>query len=204
MEGLLPSQPDDEQIQHLLEEHVRPGMIVAEIGAHTGRFAALMADLVGPDGRVFAVEPHPDLYQLLQHNLAGYGNVTFLNVAALHEDGHVGLWTDSGNTGNNRAYGAGDPEHRVRSVRLQPLVPPLDFALLDTQGTEHLALQGLGSRRPPKCVVEMWPEGLTQAGVTEEQVLQAYVRMGYRVVDLDRPIQGYWNLLLVAEPPDTF
>jgi FkbM family methyltransferase len=42
-----------------LAELVKPGMVVGDIGANLGYFTLLMADLVGPSGRVFAFEPNP-------------------------------------------------------------------------------------------------------------------------------------------------
>ncbi len=43
----------------ILREHVDPGMHVADIGCGSGFYTALLAELVGPKGRVYAVDPDP-------------------------------------------------------------------------------------------------------------------------------------------------
>ena len=193
MVGALPPAPDDGQIQQLLDEHVRPGMTVADIGAHAGGYVIQMAARAE---LVYAVEPNPDIYNMLVENTRGLENVKVLRMAALDRDGSVGLWLNDGNTGDTRVYGDGQPAHRVKCRRIAPFITPLDFALLDCQGTEHLALRGMGAKRPKVCVVEMWPEGLAAQGTNEERVLAEYRRMRYEVTDLERPVAGYWNLLL--------
>jgi protein-L-isoaspartate(D-aspartate) O-methyltransferase len=50
---------------------IRPGERVLHIGCGTGYFTAIMADIVGPSGRVFAVDVDPDLARQAGHNLAG-------------------------------------------------------------------------------------------------------------------------------------
>lgn len=44
----------------IVEAHVRPGDAVVDAGANWGLYAARMAVLAGPTGRVDAFEPHPD------------------------------------------------------------------------------------------------------------------------------------------------
>jgi len=40
---------------------VKPGMVVADVGANLGYFTLLMADKVGSSGKVFAFEPNPQM-----------------------------------------------------------------------------------------------------------------------------------------------
>jgi protein-L-isoaspartate(D-aspartate) O-methyltransferase len=54
---------------------VRPGEHVLHIGAGTGYYTAILAELAGPQGRVTAIEFQPELAEWLQQNLAHYGNV---------------------------------------------------------------------------------------------------------------------------------
>src|SRR5262245_6312972 len=48
---------------------LRPGMVAFDIGANWGYFTLVCAHLVGPGGRVVALEPHPRLASILRHNV---------------------------------------------------------------------------------------------------------------------------------------
>src|SRR5438094_590365 len=52
-----PWEPDEQQVMRRI---VRRGEIAFDIGAHFGEHSVLLADLVGPHGRVFAFEPNPE------------------------------------------------------------------------------------------------------------------------------------------------
>ncbi len=45
---------------------LKPGMVVADIGAGTGYISRRMAVVVGPSGRVFAVDVQPDMVRMLE------------------------------------------------------------------------------------------------------------------------------------------
>ncbi|MFC7477135.1 FkbM family methyltransferase [Dankookia sp. GCM10030260] len=70
-----------------LASTLRPGEQVIDVGAGIGYFTLLMADLVGPQGRVLALEPNPQAAALLRRNLqlngfAGRSSVEEAAVAA--------------------------------------------------------------------------------------------------------------------------
>lgn len=68
---------------------VKPGMVVADIGANHGYFSLLLAELVGPDGFVHAFEPNPRLVDLLDGTLSinGFsGRSTVYNTALADKD----------------------------------------------------------------------------------------------------------------------
>ena len=51
-----------------VEQFLKPGMIVLDIGAHHGYYSLLASQRVGPLGRVIAFEPSPrERHNLLQH-----------------------------------------------------------------------------------------------------------------------------------------
>ncbi len=62
----------------LAELEIEPGMEIADIGAGGGYFTFMLADAVGPDGRVYAVDVDDDMIEYLQERAAeeGYANVT--------------------------------------------------------------------------------------------------------------------------------
>jgi FkbM family methyltransferase len=55
---------------HLFEQVVRPGDVVIEVGANIGVHTVRLAQLVGPPGRVHALEPQRLVFQTLCANLA--------------------------------------------------------------------------------------------------------------------------------------
>ncbi|HEY2784429.1 MAG TPA: methyltransferase domain-containing protein [Fimbriiglobus sp.] len=58
--------------------NLKPGMVIADVGAGTGLFTRLMAKEVGPDGQVFAVDIAPKFLEHIQKTsrAAGLQNVT--------------------------------------------------------------------------------------------------------------------------------
>lgn len=69
-------------VTEAMADLVRPGMVVADIGANVGYFSLLMAELVGPGGRVYAFEPNPRLAELVGKSLLVNG---FSRWATIHQ-----------------------------------------------------------------------------------------------------------------------
>jgi len=57
-------------VQSLIAEIVKPGMNVYNIGAHVGFFTLILSRLVGPEGKVVAFEPNPEVRKRLVEHLA--------------------------------------------------------------------------------------------------------------------------------------
>src|SRR5882672_8138422 len=74
----------DEKEYALLDRFLGAGDWALDIGANVGQYTMRMAELVGPSGRVIALEPVPDTFSLLAANtrLFAHANVSLLNVAA--------------------------------------------------------------------------------------------------------------------------
>ena len=60
-------------VQEALAEHLRPGMVVADVGANIGFFALLAARLVGSTGRVFAFEADPEVATRFREHIVRNG-----------------------------------------------------------------------------------------------------------------------------------
>ena len=54
----------------MLEQALKPGMRIFDIGANIGYYVLMQLKLIGPEGRIVAVEPSPSNVALLQRNLA--------------------------------------------------------------------------------------------------------------------------------------
>ena len=74
----------DEKEYALLDTLLGRGDWALDIGANVGQYTMRMAELVGPSGRIIALEPVPDTFSVLAANarLFAYANVSLLNVAA--------------------------------------------------------------------------------------------------------------------------
>ena len=57
---------------------VDPGDIAVDTGANIGQMTSLMAMRAGPKGEVIAFEPHPAIFQELQHNISVWQQSSFL------------------------------------------------------------------------------------------------------------------------------
>lgn len=81
------------QLRALLEEEVKPGMCVFDLGANIGYYAIWEALRVGPEGKVYGIEPSPVNFALLQENLAlnglGDDQVEVFNLGAADRVGEA-------------------------------------------------------------------------------------------------------------------
>ena len=57
-------------VQSFIAKTVKPGMKVYNIGAHAGFFALILSRLVGPEGKVIAFEPNPEVRKRLVEHLS--------------------------------------------------------------------------------------------------------------------------------------
>ncbi len=57
--------------------HLKPGMVVGDVGAGTGYMSLKMAKRVGPSGKVYAEDVQPEMLRRLRHNAseAKVGNI---------------------------------------------------------------------------------------------------------------------------------
>ena len=65
------------QIVRVMEERLKPGDIVLDVGAHIGEYSLVAAWWVGPHGQVHAVEPQPRAAEIIRLNaqLNGLPNI---------------------------------------------------------------------------------------------------------------------------------
>jgi protein-L-isoaspartate O-methyltransferase len=53
----------------LLSQYLKPGAVFVDLGANEGYFTVIASRVVGPGGRVFAIEPQSRLPEVLETNL---------------------------------------------------------------------------------------------------------------------------------------
>lgn len=129
-----------------LEQTVKEGDIIFDIGAHVGFYTLLASILAGPSGRVFAFEPLPSNIQFLRKHLAlnQIQNVTIVE-AAVSSENKVGRFNPGPGTSMGMLHPEGSLE--VQCVTLDGLMsegrlPVADVIKIDVEGAENKVLEG--------------------------------------------------------------
>lgn len=185
----------EEPVRAMLSDLLRPGDVVYDVGANIGFYAVLLSRLVGPSGRVFAVEANPLCVYFLRANLEanGVANCTVLPAALLNDDSQVPFTINYGNchlglSARSGFYG-GKIGHEV-NVQGHPLdrlidtlaLPAPDFIKMDIEGGEGPAMEGMRAAvaaQRPTMLVEIHGRAAAKA------TLAPLAGLGYRYRDAD-------------------
>ncbi len=91
-----------------LKNLVRRGDVVLDIGANLGYYCRIMARLVGPEGKVWAIEPVKPILGVLRRNLRGLSNVEIVPYALGRQNHTISMRNDTvslaGYMGTGRNY----------------------------------------------------------------------------------------------------
>lgn len=153
-----------------LDSWLNEGDWVLDIGANIGHYTCRLAELVGPQGHVIALEPVAETFHLLSTNVAYLpaANVTLLNVAASDHTDLVGMTIPRLATGLRNFYMAhlSQEDWDVRALCLPIDALGIQSAVrlvkIDVEGHELSVLKGmkelLGRCRPMLIVEGDVPE----------------------------------------------
>jgi FkbM family methyltransferase len=180
----------------LFAELLDAGGTVFDVGANFGYYSVVCADAVGPSGAVYAFEPDPAAFSLLDANAAANGLAGRLHVlpAAIGDhDGTVSYHLAaeaafSGLTATGRSAIRGVIDVTVRSldsVAAEYTIDQLDGLKIDVEGHEAGVLRGarqvLQRSADPLIMLEVTAKNLTDAAraalIAE---LEALFRAGFR------------------------
>lgn len=182
------------------ESVLKSGDFVVEVGANIGYFTTILARAVGPNGRVIAYEPDPQVARILQRNVThnGYQNVTVRTVAVADRSGSMTFYRSTRNRGDNRLFSHGRDagSFQVPTVTLDQdltaqfgLRRRVDLLKMDIQGAEPLAVdglrQGLTTAPPKRILMEFWPHGIAGMGRDPRVLVQTLRQNGYSITTLD-------------------
>jgi len=130
--------------------HPRKGDVIVDIGGGRGEDVFAFSRAVGPDGRVFAIEPHPVSFQILEKFCAlnALTNVTALNFACVDQPARLQIETMPVWESNYVRTGpASATSHAVEGVTFDSLserlgIDRIDFLKMNIEGAERNALPG--------------------------------------------------------------
>lgn len=174
----------DGQIE-FYKDYIKSDSVCLDGGACIGDYTATLEKLVGPMGRVMALEPNPLAFEALRLNFANGATVRCLNAGLSDVSGEARMVVEK-NAGASYVGVAGVP---VTLTTIDALgFNRLDFVHLDCEGFESRALLG-GSATLARChpviVLEINHGCLARIGLKEEDVLGALRDLGYRWAEIE-------------------
>jgi FkbM family methyltransferase len=200
------------EVWKLLLPAIRPGDIIADVGAHVGLYAVAMGARTGASGRVLAVEADPaNLEHLRSHlKLNEVDGIVEVVPKALSDHEGRAVWRSQDVQSGLVPGAEGGQGVSVEMTTLDRLVGEgrLDLMLVDIEGFEEAALRGgtrlLGdpARRPRMIVVEVHPYAWPASGGSSATLLSLLHEAGYEVKYLNgspvTEITAYGHVMAVS------
>ena len=176
---------------------LKPGMVAWDVGAHIGYLSFWFAYLVGPSGRVLAIEPGSDNLRYLRQNARVFPHITVVEAAVTDEDGTVSFFEEN-ITGQNNCISdglrhleemkakAGVPSvvksYSVKSVCLDTIwrdtkLSP-DLIKIDAEGAEPKVMRGVEA-----VIAAVRPAILIEVTTGHAEIWDALSRAGYQIFD---------------------
>lgn len=205
--GLLSGQYE-EHLTAVFERYCTSGMTVVDVGANLGYYSLLASKLVGPSGRVVALEPNSENCRLLLSSLRlnATTNVQLLPVAADASRGWAYYSTHVGSNGGLIADSEllSHPGTVVPTFPLDDLVDgPVGFLKMDVEGAEGRVVQGarrILERDRPIVTTELKDEMLRRVSeTTVADYLGYFEKLGYTPSVLEKATGTEKSYSSVAE-----
>jgi FkbM family methyltransferase len=154
----------DPELQAFIAGRLKPGQVFVDVGANIGVYSVFASRLVGPTGRILAIEANPGTHSYLADNVEknGLTNVTTLNCAVGDADGELRISADRRNAGATHVAtgdedGATVPVRRLDDLLREQDIDRVHYMKIDVEGYELPVLRGAIDvlRRNPDLVVQM-------------------------------------------------
>jgi len=195
----------------LLEQTLRPGMTVVDIGSNIGYYALLEARLVGSSGKVIAIEPVPQNAAQLRENVRtnGHANIEIHELAIGERSGAQVIYLSSKSNHHSLLPTPSAPTVKVMVSTLDNFVfsthlPSLELIRMDLEGYEIETLSGMRNtlaRYGPRLLVELHPH------IVGKTALLAYLAklqsLGYApewVFEQERDYPIRWKFIKPEHP----
>lgn len=178
---------------------VRPGDVVADVGAFIGLYTVAIANRVGPTGELFSFEPDESNFEMLKEHVKLNrldDQVKLIAGAVGSIDGQLDFISNGSESHVSGDSGANGDGNRSRTINCHTLDKVfanrrLDLVKIDVEGYEEMVLRGTAglladsARRPRAIFIEVHPYAWPSIGTTSESLLSLLKDNGYRVVDLE-------------------
>ena len=180
--------------QRMFAHSLKPGMVVADVGAHIGYYSLLAAKLVGESGRVHAFEPCKETLSILDANVRRNGFETLVvHPCAVGSQRAIRQFNITGSSDSHGFY-AHPLTATMRTVEIQQvsldeiIKTPLDAVKIDVEGAELEVLDGMRDvlARSPNMLlwVEWFPAGMRNAARDPLDLPERLAVLGFRDIQV--------------------
>ncbi len=187
--------------RRVLRALIKPGMIVADVGANVGLLTVACARATAHTGKVHAFEPDPTVRRQLEKTLHLNGlSWVDVHAAAAGRANETMRFNVSPIIGHSSLYelpsdeGAGSQKIDVQVVRLDDAISQtgqLNVVKIDVEGAELDVLAGMSGHidaNPAMAIIaEFGPSHLERLGVSPETWWSAFAAYGFRAFAISEP-----------------
>lgn len=211
----------EHETQRYIKEAVHENMLAIDIGAHLGLFTILLADRVGPNGKVYSFEPGSNNYERLKLNLElnqlfqalpihmALSRVTAQTHLILNERSNAGHFLEEINT-RHKAF-QNQLAEEIQTITLDEFVEEqrikkIDLIKIDAERSEDLILEGakktLSSGVANRIVCEIPSSAKVIMGQDQDRVRKIFYSYGYQSYILNTRLsrKKYLSELTPDEP----
>ena len=179
----------------ILNQLLAKGDTFIDIGANHGAFSVAASKFVGDSGHIYAFEPQPELYPLIEKSLeaSGAANFRVFSDACSDQEGRAQFFVPAESSGSAGLFKglSGDEKHQhfeVDLVRLDDIIEDQEIngevlIKLDVEGNELAVLRGATrfiQRVRPRLLMEINPAAMEAAASTTEEMVELLEDVGYR------------------------
>lgn len=191
---------------NLVKQLVEPGMTVVDIGANLGYYVLIEAAIVGATGKVYAVEPIPQSYEILKKNvyINKYENIVETHLCAISDTNSVStiamakqknfstMFLEEGEMSGwmkKQLKISIDKILDVKTFTLDKFLAdkkPVDFIRMDVEGYEGRIIKGMldtvkNSGSSLKLFMEMHPGVFRDSSAMVAEIIRDLTTLGFKV-----------------------
>ena len=176
-------------------EQVKKDDIVLSLGANIGYFTIFLAEAIGKNGKVFAVEPEKENVDLLKKNVIANNlkNVEVIPKAISDKNGKVKFQISKMSGDHTMVednYSNNTIEVDAISIDeyFKEICSSISFVIFTIEGAELKALKGMSEtiNQSKNLIImtEFYPEKIRSLGDSPEEFLELLTKFGFEIFDL--------------------
>jgi FkbM family methyltransferase len=181
-----------------INEQVKGGMSVLDVGAHIGLMAVVFGKKVGDKGNVYAFEPTPTTIKILQETikLNKINNISAVPVALADKKSKLTFYISENAADNSNSLVNNhrtDRKEETIEVEVNTIddfaaernIPKIDFIKVDVEGAELQLLKGAVNtikKDKPKMILSVHPGPIQNFGDSTKDIWNLLHDAGYKIV----------------------